>query len=219
MAKKTFHKLNPAKKEKIMEAFLREFSLKKFDEASLSAVVKSLGIAKGSVYQYFGSKFDLFLYLFDESVKIKMKYIQDIRREDYPDFWNYFRELYNHGVQFDLEHPMASHFLHNYAKNIDSPSLKKYNEKLRNQTLAGLGAMIQHEVDIGDFRKDISVQTMAFFLYKMSRSIFDYLEEVDGINIEKSIQKGTPVFAGKNKKKLMQAVDDHILLIKKSFEK
>lgn len=219
MAKQTFHKLNPAKKTKITEAFLREFSLKKYDEASLSAVVKSLGISKGSVYQYFGSKFDLFLYLFEECAKIKMKYVMHIRREDYPDFWKYFRTLYEEGVQFDLEHPLSSHFLHNYAKNIDSPSLKEYNENLRTQTLAGLGAMIQHEVDIGNFRKDISVQMMAFFLFKMSRSIYDYLEEVQGVNPAESILKGKPVFAGKNKKKLMQAVDDHILLIKKSMEK
>ena len=88
MPKETFHKLNSDKKNEIIKAFLREFSSKTYDEASITNVVKSLGIAKGSIYQYFDDKLDLYLYLQRECNNVKMGYISSIRRDDFPDFFS-----------------------------------------------------------------------------------------------------------------------------------
>ena len=63
MPKETFHNLNSEKKEAFIEAFMYEFSHRTYEEASITSVVKTLGIAKGSVYQYFDGKLDLLLYL------------------------------------------------------------------------------------------------------------------------------------------------------------
>ncbi len=53
MPKETFNKLSQDKKDRITQGFLKEFYNKPYEEASITAVVKELGIAKGSVYQYF----------------------------------------------------------------------------------------------------------------------------------------------------------------------
>ena len=56
----TFNKLDEAKKSKILDAAVDEFSRHGFRQASVNRMVEQIGIAKGSLFQYFGSKEGLF---------------------------------------------------------------------------------------------------------------------------------------------------------------
>ena len=218
MPKPTFINLKAKKKKQFTDAFLREFAIKSYDEASLSAVVKELGIAKGSVYQYFEDKLDLFNYLTGACVAVKMKYIAHLKRTDYPDFWTFFRSLYEHGVNFDLENPLQSHFLHNLTTNINSPSVKELYQQMMDQTVSGFEQMVAYEVSIGKFRDDLPARTMGFFLYKTSLAINDELELTGIINPKQSIIDHQPVYWQKEHL-LLEKVDDYISLMKKALDK
>ncbi len=218
MPKKTFFNLKPEKREAITDAFLREFALKTFDEASISEVVKTLGIAKGSIYQYFDDKLDLFIYLIGACSAVKRKYTDAVSRHDFPDFWSFFRELYLRGYQFDEENPLESHFLHKLSQNLNSPSVKKLYEEMLSQIVSGFEAMVQQEMERGRFRNDISLQTQGFALYKLGVSIQEQLEHSGVINPKESIQINQPVYRGK-KEKLMKIVDEYIALMKPAFDK
>lgn len=216
MPKSTFLNLEAGKRKRITDAFLREFAIKTFDEASLTVVVKKLGIAKGSVYQYFEDKLDLFRFLIGECTQVKQQYVASIRREDYPDYWSYFRELYEGGYHFDAENPLQSHFLHKLSQNLNSPSINYLYDELMAQTVAAFEQMVTWEIQQGLFRKDIPVKTMGFLLYKIGVSIMEQLEVSGVINPRESIQNNQPVFAGK-KHILMQTVDEYIRLSKDAF--
>ncbi|MCB0644143.1 MAG: TetR/AcrR family transcriptional regulator, partial [Phaeodactylibacter sp.] len=167
MPKQTFLNLAPEKRKRITNAFLREFAIKSFDEASITVVVKELGIAKGSVYQYFEDKQDLFLYLLGVCTEVKLGYVQSIRRPDYPDFWAYFRDLYEHGYHFDLENPLESHFLHNLTQTLNSPSIPHLYDALMQQSIKAFEGMAAYEVGQGLFRTDISPAILGYMLYKV----------------------------------------------------
>lgn len=216
MPKETFHNLNKKKKEKITDAFLREFATHTYDEASLSSVVKSLGIAKGSIYQYFDDKLDLFMYLISECTAVKMKYIR--KRDDYPDFWSYFRSLYEEGVKFDLENPLESHFLHNLQENLNSPSVKEIYNDMLSQVTAGFVEMARKEIELGNFRDDIPAKTAGFFLYKASLAINEQMRVFGQINPRQSIEERKPVYDGKVFS-LMKLVDDYIKILKNALDK
>lgn len=218
MPKETFHNLPDEKKEKIKNAFLREFAVHPYDKASLSSVVKSLGIAKGSVYQYFDDKLDLFIYLIEECSAVKMKYIGHLKRKDFPDFWTYFRALYKEGVNFDLENPLESHFLHSLNDNLNSPSVKEIYDEMLTNIIAGFEKMAKHEVESGHFRDDIPIQTMGFFLYKSGRAINEQLEVTGVINPKESITKEKPVYERKVGE-LMQTVDNYITMLQQALDK
>lgn len=218
MPKETFIKLKEEKKKQITDAFLREFAVKTYDEASISMVVKQLGIAKGSIYQYFNDKLDLFMYLVNESVAVKMKYTNAVKRESYLDFWAFFSALYEHGFQFDDENPLQSHFLHNLTQNLNSPSIKHLYNELLSQVVKGFETMAEYEVKGGYFRSDIPVKTQGFFLYKLGVSIKEQLEVMGVINPKESIKKQQPVYFGK-KYELMQVVADYIKLARPAFDK
>lgn len=217
MPKKTFLNLEKGKRRQITEAFLREFAVKPFDEASLSVVIKQLGIAKGSVYQYFKNKQDLFLYLIEECSAVKMKYVGAVVRGDYSDFWGYLRALYEQGYQFDAENPLQSHFLFNLMENLNSPSIKHlYNDMLK-QCVVGFESMIKYEIDQGLFRNDISTEVMGFMMYKMGVSIQEHLIFSKFIDPKESIKNNISVYQGKQVE-LLQTVDDYIRLMKPSFD-
>jgi len=65
MPKQTFYDLCEEKKARIIDKALEEFSSKTFSQASLNRIIKSAGIPKGSFYQYFENKEDLYLYLIE----------------------------------------------------------------------------------------------------------------------------------------------------------
>ncbi|WP_407309486.1 TetR/AcrR family transcriptional regulator [Desulfosporosinus sp. SB140] len=71
MPKETFNNLSEDKKIKIFNAAMQEFSTKRFSEASINQIVKTAGIPRGSFYQYFNDKEDIFLYVYTEILKEK----------------------------------------------------------------------------------------------------------------------------------------------------
>ncbi|MCE2851517.1 MAG: TetR/AcrR family transcriptional regulator [Roseiflexaceae bacterium] len=63
MPSDTWWNLDPRKREDILTAAVAEFAVHHYEDASLSALVKHVGIAKGSMYQYFTDKRELYDYL------------------------------------------------------------------------------------------------------------------------------------------------------------
>ena len=64
MPKQTFYNLPEAKRERIMQAAAVEFSQRNVQNANLSNIVSAADISRGSLYQYFVDKEDIYVYLF-----------------------------------------------------------------------------------------------------------------------------------------------------------
>lgn len=58
----TFYNLSEEKKERLMDAVRAEFSRAPFEQVSINRIVQTAGISRGSFYQYFADKEDLFFY-------------------------------------------------------------------------------------------------------------------------------------------------------------
>jgi len=213
MPKETFLRLEEGKKSRFIAAALQEFAYNSYEQASITQLVKNLGIAKGSVYQYFEDKIDLWLYLKSYSEQIKLGYIQRLRREDYPDFWAYYRAMYAHGVNFDLEQPLCSLFLYRIGKMETSQAVANFLQDWQQQALVFFGQWIAAEQARQTFRQDIAIPILAHFMVSMSMSIADLLRHKYKVDFEANIAAGRPVFADQ-KAELMEAVDELILLMR-----
>ncbi|MDR1619154.1 MAG: TetR/AcrR family transcriptional regulator [Clostridiales bacterium] len=62
MTHETFFNLNAEKRGRIVESAIDEFLRTSYEKTSIDRIVKSAGIPKGSFYQYFDSKDDLYVY-------------------------------------------------------------------------------------------------------------------------------------------------------------
>lgn len=63
MPKALFFTIDKEKKTRIMEAAIKEFSCKMYDEASINQIIKEADISRGSFYQYFEGKDDLYFFM------------------------------------------------------------------------------------------------------------------------------------------------------------
>lgn len=63
MPKGTFFNLSPAKRERLLQAAVNEFARKPCGEVSINRIIREAEIPRGSFYQYFYGKTDLFQYV------------------------------------------------------------------------------------------------------------------------------------------------------------
>ena len=63
MPTKTFFNLSDEKRERLIDAATKEFSEKSLNEASINTIIKNAAISRGSFYQYFENKEDLYFYI------------------------------------------------------------------------------------------------------------------------------------------------------------
>lgn len=59
----TFYNLPVEKRQRLMDAVWQEFTQASYMEASINKIIQNAGISRGSFYQYFAGKQDLFSYL------------------------------------------------------------------------------------------------------------------------------------------------------------
>lgn len=72
MPTNTFNNLGAEKQRRIFTAAVQEFAAKRFSEASINQIIKDAEISRGSFYQYFEDKEDLYLFVLAEIGKEKM---------------------------------------------------------------------------------------------------------------------------------------------------
>ena len=78
MPSQTFFNLSKEKQDRIMAAAREEFFTHSFDEASINRLIKAAGIPRGSFYQYFADKEDVYFYLGEQ---ISQRMMEGARKE------------------------------------------------------------------------------------------------------------------------------------------
>ncbi len=72
-----FERISADEQERILSACIHEFGEKGYRRASTNAIVKEAGIPKGTLFYFFGSKKNCFLYTLDYAIG---KYIAEFKR-------------------------------------------------------------------------------------------------------------------------------------------
>jgi AcrR family transcriptional regulator len=104
MPKATFFRLPQARRELVIRESIAEFSERSYAEASLSEIARRTGIPKGSFYQYFEDKLDLYRWLLtDEAARRKREFVGAVQIEG--NFWDSLELFVERGMAFLVEHP------------------------------------------------------------------------------------------------------------------
>lgn len=125
MPKKTFYNLSREKKDRILDASSHEFSSNPYDLASINNIVKNADIAKGSFYQYFDNKEDLYRYVVSKCEEKKDDYMERaLNRSEYMNVFDRIREIYKSMIRFSEENKRESLIL-DYIYKLEDEELKK----------------------------------------------------------------------------------------------
>ncbi|WP_102026254.1 TetR/AcrR family transcriptional regulator [Salirhabdus sp. Marseille-P4669] len=94
MPKQTFYNLPEHKKQVLLEALEKEFSRVPLYEASISNIVKSAEIPRGSFYQYFTDKEDAYFFLLNEQAERSKGTFMAILQKNNGDLFETFTEMF-----------------------------------------------------------------------------------------------------------------------------
>lgn len=114
MPKPTFDNLPAEKRASLMALALQEFAEHDFATASVSRLVDRAGIAKGSLYQYFDDKADLFVYLVAQAEATLLGALQTLGGRGDPlddGFLQRLRGQMSATIQAALAHPREARLI------------------------------------------------------------------------------------------------------------
>lgn len=157
------------KKAKIVDAAMRHFAEHGYQAARVGDIAASLGIAKGSVFQHFGSKDGLFFEVYKKATRSFSRYLNvpdDVRERGFFDVLHYWLIRTEHMVREDWI-PYRIYLLGNYGTDL---ALKReINKFLIAEDPYGRVAFVRFGLERGELRKDLDVETVV--------SIIDWVVE------------------------------------------
>ena len=146
MPKSTFYKLADAKKRNFLSEAYKEFALHSFDSASITNLVKSLGIAKGSVYQYFTDKEDLYNFLVTNADRQLNQLHDQACVYNGEDFFDWYTKLLMVEMKFLLSFPHYA-LLFQKLTSESTSSQKKLAQELEELKLRRISAHLPLSLD------------------------------------------------------------------------
>jgi len=175
MPKKTFFNLSEEKIDRIIKGAKTAFSERKYKDVTIDLIVDYARIPKGSFYQYFKNKDDLFKYIFRNIGNDKKKVLlQSIEKSSDNDFSEMILYLINQSKNFETKDEemiaLKDRFLKECPQGVKSDIL---NEIMPN-TMALFEKIIMIYVDKGEFRRDLNIKAATFILTSTILNIDQY---------------------------------------------
>ena len=179
MPKDTFLNLPQPKRLLIEEAAMDEFAAWGFDNASINRIVAECQIAKGSFYQYFEDKKDLFNHVMTRIAEKKLNYISPVMLNPQAhDFFTLLQEMYRSGLDFAEQNPKAALIGNQVFKNQEHPVHKEIFEGSRDAGKAFYEQLISLAISRGEIRTDIDMEFVIHILMSLNVATFEYYFEV-----------------------------------------
>ena len=175
MPKQTFLNLSQEKRETIMSAAVEEFADYGLENASTNRIVKNSGIAKGSFYQYFEDKQDVFMHMLDMIEHKELEFFKNVHPPDHNmDVFHYFRWMLKTGMEFGLAHPRMIQA----AWRVLLGEGFYYGTRLgdyRQKTTTALTMMIEQAIERGEVDPSVDVKLAVMIMETWSNAITNYV--------------------------------------------
>ncbi len=163
MPKETFFKIADEKRERLLREAARLFAERGFNQTDMAQLASRAGVAKGSIYNYFENKEDLYLYVCRDGMRRSREAIYG--RMD--PGWNVYRQIehiFRQGALFVRSHP---EYLILYA-NISSAGMERFSVQMSREvekyTADHLKRLIRRDMQRGLVRDDVDVNFAAFMV-------------------------------------------------------
>jgi TetR/AcrR family transcriptional regulator len=167
MPKDTFFNLDGAKQKKIFEAAVDEFSQRRFSEASINQVVKNAGISRGSFYQYFDNKEDLYLYTLKQIGKEKLNIIGRVGElKPDADFFDGYMYMFRAALEWSTAKP--EYYRIGMLMELDDSRFVSELRKASPEGFLMLKGMLEKDMQLGRIRDDVDAGLVVDIIYTLN---------------------------------------------------
>ncbi|MGX6445990.1 TetR/AcrR family transcriptional regulator [Neobacillus sp. K501] len=152
-----FLNLDEEKQDRIINAALKEFAQKGYDNASTNEIVKEAEISKGLLFHYFQNKKQLYFFLFDYCYELIAEEFYKKADLSEPDFFNRIRQAVTIKTELLAKYPDIFKFVQESFLE-ESAELKVEFEKRRQELTKINTEKVYEGIDLSRFREDVDVQ-------------------------------------------------------------
>jgi TetR/AcrR family transcriptional regulator len=169
--KETFHNLSDEKKRTIFDAAVQEFSTRRFSEASINQIIKTAGISRGSFYQYFNDKEDLYLYMLEQIGKEKLDIIgrAGALKPD-ADFFEAYLDMTRSAIEWSNAKP--DYYRIGMLMELDVSDFIVKLRALTTEGFAVLRKMIERDQQRGLIKPDLDSGLIVEMIYALNMHFF-----------------------------------------------
>ncbi len=216
-SKQTFKNLTKERQEEILLTAFEEFAFKGYNSASLSAIIKKLGLAKGSFYRYFSSKKDLFKYLIDEGVERRSKSLDKLLKEDFNDFFDVLKQNFVNKLNFDKENPVIGAFLYRVIQEKENSEVATIIKQIYQDIILQTKQILLLDKFKNQINRD-DIDLIAFNVFQTQLWLYDYVAYKYNIDFQENIRNHKPVL-NLPQYELMEIIDKSISFLKNGIQK
>ena len=156
MPKDTWWNLPEAKRQRIIDAALVEFGARGFSAGSLNTIARDADIAKGSLFQYFEDKLDMFASISSFcSEAIRSGVLDVVGSEPEEGFFTFVRRLVGTWLQYFRDHPAYQAMAFAVANEIDAEARAATRRVANEVWVATLGPMVKRAADRAEFQDGV----------------------------------------------------------------
>ncbi len=131
MPKRTFDRLDDNKKERVMRSAIEEFQVRGYENSKIDVIAQNAGVAKGSIYQYFDDKKELFLYSVTWAIEHFMKMIDRQTPLKDMDVYDYFLSGSRERFEMFRKEPLLISFAIDFSMGKYGSLAEEINRKLK----------------------------------------------------------------------------------------
>lgn len=155
--------LEPQRRDAILNAALKEFALRGFDNASTNVIAKEAGISKALMFHYVNNKQELFLFVYDYFTKLldkeyftKMNFLEK-------DIFNRLRQSYLLQINLIKQYPWIFEFS-KLSIMTKSDEVNKALENRSNKKQSSCDYQIFDMIDVSKFRAGLDIEKCKQFI-------------------------------------------------------
>lgn len=170
----TFYNLPDEKKEQIILSAVEEFSEKGYLKTSIAKIIEKADIPRGSFYQYFEDKDDLYRYLIMDVVgKRKHSYSSLPLNEDLS-FIEFIRGLFEGGLKFYRDFPELAAIATDFMGLRDSALKERILGDSQQQSDLFFTAFINRRKEAGEIDGSIDNEMLLYFINTINQTFASY---------------------------------------------
>lgn len=170
MPRDTWWNLPAAKRRRVMDAALREFGRRGFSAGSLNAVAREAGVAKGSLFQYFDDKLDLYATLCHQiGEEARAATLSGVDPEGERPFFAMIRDLTTNWLRYFRTHPLVRDLGLAIKHEMDPDARAAVSSTVNAYYVDTLSPLAKQAADRGELRRDADLDQLVAMLILVLR--------------------------------------------------
>jgi AcrR family transcriptional regulator len=162
----TWARVDPARRAAVVEAAEAEFGAHGFSRGSLNVIARRAGVAKGSLFQYFADKRDLYAFIADVGSQRVRSYLEDCIRELDPrrPFFEFLTDLLDAWAAYFADHPRERSLYAAASLEVDTDARISVRTVIHHHYLEVLRPLVRDVHARGDLHADADTEALLSLL-------------------------------------------------------